>query len=365
MPDTLRRKLLWLIGGRAAVITLLLGSAILIQSKAPGTLPIDPFFFLIAVTYGLTALWALTLRFVDAHPWLIDVQLACDAVIVSAIVQLTGGVASYFSSLYALPIIAASTVQSWRGGMMVSVLSSLMYAGLVVAQYQGGSPLPAVVSEEALAARARCGLHRRPQRVRIHGGRDPERLPGGRAAADGRAARGSFVGAREPPGVQRLRHQQHDERPGDVRHRRADADLQCGRDRHHRHSVGRARSEGRRSTCSSCRRHSVTCSTALKRSRRCRGWNTPSHARTGGRSRWGSAARSSTRRAARAASSSPSRTSRPRRSRSARRACSSAWRPLARWPPASRTRYATPSRRWPGRSRFCGTSCRSRLINRS
>ena len=33
---------------------------------------------------------------------------------------------------------------------MVSVLSSLMYAGLVVAQYQGGSPLPPVVSEEAL-----------------------------------------------------------------------------------------------------------------------------------------------------------------------------------------------------------------------
>jgi two-component system sensor histidine kinase PilS (NtrC family) len=150
VPVTLRRKLLWLIGGRAAVITVLLGSAILIQSKAPGTLPIDPFFFLIAVTYGLTAFWALTLRFVDHHRWLIDVQLACDAVIVSAIVHLTGGVASYFSSLYALPIIAASTVQSWRGGLMVSVLSSLMYAGLVVGQYQGGSPLPTVLSEDAL-----------------------------------------------------------------------------------------------------------------------------------------------------------------------------------------------------------------------
>ena len=150
MPSTTRHKLLWLIGGRAAVITVLLGSAILIQAKSPGTLPIDPFFFLIAVTYGLTALWALTLRFVDAHPWLIDVQVACDAVIVSAIVHLTGGVASYFSSLYALPIIAASTVQSWRGGLMVSVLSSLIYAGLVLAQYQGGSPLPPVVSEEAL-----------------------------------------------------------------------------------------------------------------------------------------------------------------------------------------------------------------------
>ena len=63
-------------------------------------------------------------------------QVACDAVIVSAIVYLTGGVASYFSSLYTLPIIAASTVQSWRGGLMVGVLSSLIYTALVVAQYQ-------------------------------------------------------------------------------------------------------------------------------------------------------------------------------------------------------------------------------------
>jgi two-component system, NtrC family, sensor histidine kinase PilS len=150
VPVTVRRKLLWLIGGRASVITVLLGSAILIQTKTPGAFPIDPFFFLIGLTYGLTVLWALTLRFVDGHPWLIDVQLACDALIVSAIVHLTGGVASYFSSLYALPIIAASTVQSWRGGLMVSVLSSLMYGGLVVAQYQSVAWLPVIVAPEAL-----------------------------------------------------------------------------------------------------------------------------------------------------------------------------------------------------------------------
>jgi two-component system sensor histidine kinase PilS (NtrC family) len=150
MIPALRRRLLWLIGGRATVITVLLGSAILIQTRAPGTLPIDPFFFLIGLTYGLTAVWALTLRFVDRHRWLIDVQLACDAAIVSAIVHLTGGVASYFSSLYALPIIAAATVQSWRGGLMVSVLSSIIYSGLVLAQYQASSPLPVVLAPEAL-----------------------------------------------------------------------------------------------------------------------------------------------------------------------------------------------------------------------
>ena len=51
MSPNLRRRLLWLIGGRAAVVTLLLGSAILIQIQAPGSLPIDPFFFLIGLTY--------------------------------------------------------------------------------------------------------------------------------------------------------------------------------------------------------------------------------------------------------------------------------------------------------------------------
>jgi two-component system sensor histidine kinase PilS (NtrC family) len=137
--------LLWLIGGRAVAITLVLGSAILVQYRLDydPALPwfqINPFFALIGLTYALTIVWTLTLRFVDRHTWLIDVQVACDALIVSAIVYLTGGVSSYFSTLYTMPIIAASTV-SWRGGLMVSVLSSFMYVGLVIAQYQD-VPLP-------------------------------------------------------------------------------------------------------------------------------------------------------------------------------------------------------------------------------
>src|SRR6188768_1160727 len=139
--SVLRRKLLWLIAGRAAAITFVLGSAILVQYRAEHNpalawFQINPFFALIGLTYALTIVWTLTLRFVDRHAWLIDVQLACDALIVSAIVYLTGGVASYFSTLYTLPIIAASMVQSWRGGLTVSVLSSILYSGLVVAQYQ-------------------------------------------------------------------------------------------------------------------------------------------------------------------------------------------------------------------------------------
>ena len=146
LSPSIRRKLLWLIGGRAAVITLLLGSAILIQITSPGSLPIDPFFFIIGLTYALTVAYSLSLKHAERKRWLVDLQLGCDAIIVSAIVHLTGGVTSYFASLYALPIIAASAIQSWRGGMMVAVLSSVMFGGLAAAQYSDASLLPLAVA---------------------------------------------------------------------------------------------------------------------------------------------------------------------------------------------------------------------------
>jgi two-component system sensor histidine kinase PilS (NtrC family) len=136
LATDLRRRVAWLIGIRAVISTLLLGGATVAQIKSPGSLPINPFFFLIAVTYGLTIAYAVTLRFVDRFRWLVDVQLAADALIVSAFIYLTGGITSYFSSLYVLPILAASTVQFRRGGLMVATLSALLHIGLVVAQYQ-------------------------------------------------------------------------------------------------------------------------------------------------------------------------------------------------------------------------------------
>ncbi len=149
MP-TLRRKLLWLITARAAVITLLLGSAVLIQIQSPGALAVDPYFFLVGLTFALTVVYSLTLRQAERRWWVVDFQLAADAAIVSAIVYLTGGVNSYFSTLYALPIIAASTLQSWRGGMMVGTLSSVLYTGIVLAQYFGTPVLPVVVVAQDL-----------------------------------------------------------------------------------------------------------------------------------------------------------------------------------------------------------------------
>ena len=136
MPSTdLRRKLAWLIGIRTAIGTVLLGTGILIHVDAPGVLPLSPFFLLISLIYALTLAYALTLPLVDRHQWLVDVQLAGDALVTSGFIAVTGGINSLFSLLYVLPIIAASMLQRRSSAMMVATLCSLMYGVIVLIQY--------------------------------------------------------------------------------------------------------------------------------------------------------------------------------------------------------------------------------------
>ena len=131
----LRSRLSTLIAVRVVVSTLLLGSAILVQINRPGTLLVDPFFLLIGLTYALSVLYLASLRFVDRHPWIADAQLGADAILVSAFIHVTGGITSYFSSLYLLPIMAASTVRFRRGAVQVAALSAVLYLALVSSQY--------------------------------------------------------------------------------------------------------------------------------------------------------------------------------------------------------------------------------------
>ena len=131
----LRSRLSTLIAVRVVVSTLLLGSATLVQLNRPGALPVDPFFFLIGLTYALSVAYIATLRFVDRHPWLVDLQFGADAMLVSAFIYVTGGITSYFSSLLLLPIIAASTIQFRRGAVQVAVLTAILYFAIVGAQY--------------------------------------------------------------------------------------------------------------------------------------------------------------------------------------------------------------------------------------
>jgi two-component system sensor histidine kinase PilS (NtrC family) len=136
---TLRRRLVVHIAVRLLVATVLLGAAVIVQLRTPGALPINPFFFLVGLTFAVSLGFIGSLRFVDRLPWLTDVHFAIDAIVVTAAVFITGGVESLFSILYMLPIVAASMVQFRRGGLLIAGLSTILFFGVVVAQYMGAN----------------------------------------------------------------------------------------------------------------------------------------------------------------------------------------------------------------------------------
>ncbi len=135
-----RTRLSQLIAARVVVGTLLLGLAILVQLRRPGAVPSAPLFFLIALTYGLSVVYLATLAVTVRRRWLVDIQLALDALLVTGFISVTGGITSFFSSLYLLPIIAASTIRFRRGALQVFGMSAALYLALVTAQYAGVLP---------------------------------------------------------------------------------------------------------------------------------------------------------------------------------------------------------------------------------
>jgi two-component system sensor histidine kinase PilS (NtrC family) len=132
---TLRSRVSPFVAGRVVISTIILGSATLVQLAVPGAFPINPFYFLIGLTYSLSVVYLATLRYVDANPWLVDLQLTVDAAVVSMFIVVTGGIRSDFSSLYLLPILAASTLRNRRGALQVAGVSAVFYLGIVLSQY--------------------------------------------------------------------------------------------------------------------------------------------------------------------------------------------------------------------------------------
>jgi two-component system sensor histidine kinase PilS (NtrC family) len=131
----LRARLATLIAMRLVVGTALLGSAVLMELRGPGAYPVDPLFFLIGVTYALSIVYVATLGVAERRPWWTEVQFAVDTVLVTGFIAITGGITSYFTSLYCLPIVAVSLIRFRSGALKVATVATLCYVAVVWAQY--------------------------------------------------------------------------------------------------------------------------------------------------------------------------------------------------------------------------------------
>ncbi|MEQ1731936.1 MAG: PAS domain-containing protein, partial [Vicinamibacterales bacterium] len=135
----LRARLSTIIAMRLVVSTALLGSAVLVELRGAGTYPVNPYFFLIGVTYALSLIYVATLGVATRRLWWTELQFVLDAALVTAFMAVTGGITSYFSSLYCLPIIAASLIRFRAGALKVAAAAAGLYAALVWVQYAAAS----------------------------------------------------------------------------------------------------------------------------------------------------------------------------------------------------------------------------------
>ncbi len=123
---------------RVVVVTALMGSAVIVEViRRPGG-PTDPLYFLIALTYLLTIIYALAWPFTrDRRRQLAYVQILGDLLIITGIVYYTGGIDSNFSSLYFISIMAASIILLRRGGLVAATAASILYGSLIQALFLG------------------------------------------------------------------------------------------------------------------------------------------------------------------------------------------------------------------------------------
>ena len=120
---------------RLVVLTSLLVSAFIIQLSSPDSEPNLPFYYLIFVAYGFSAI------FFGLYVWgrglvvQANAQVVFDLLLITAFVYISGGIASSMYFLYLFPIIAASLVVSGRAGFLAASLSAILFGLLVDGVY--------------------------------------------------------------------------------------------------------------------------------------------------------------------------------------------------------------------------------------
>ena len=124
---------------RVVMITTLLLIAIYVETVSETLLPVNPLYFLIAGTYGLTLVYALALRFLPLRTVQVYVQVIFDLLVITGLIYLTGGPGNRagFMLLYPISVLSGSVLLYRRKSLVLAGVATLFYAGLLWAVRDG------------------------------------------------------------------------------------------------------------------------------------------------------------------------------------------------------------------------------------
>jgi two-component system sensor histidine kinase PilS (NtrC family) len=131
MDPELDRKLKRLMLLRVVMITTLLLIAVYVETVSETLLRVNPLYFLIAATYGLTLIHILTLRFVGSGEALVLSQVIGDLLVITGLVYVTGGTRAGFILLYPISVLSGSVLLVRRRGMVLAGLATIFYGVLL------------------------------------------------------------------------------------------------------------------------------------------------------------------------------------------------------------------------------------------
>ena len=138
--EVILKRIKWLMLLRLMLATFSLGTAVLIQITK-GKPYLDTYlvslYAIIGMVYALNLLYAILLNRVKSVRTFAYIQIFMDVLLITGLINATGGIRSVFSLFYYLSIISASIILYRKGGIIIATVSSILYGLIVGLEYYG------------------------------------------------------------------------------------------------------------------------------------------------------------------------------------------------------------------------------------
>lgn len=131
MDPGLDRKLKRLMALRVVMVTTLLLIAVYVETVSETLLRVNPLYFIIAATYGLTLIHVLALRFVANGEVLVLSQVVGDLLVITGLIYVTGGTRAGFILLYPISVLSGSVLLARRRGLVLAGIATVFYGALL------------------------------------------------------------------------------------------------------------------------------------------------------------------------------------------------------------------------------------------